>query len=40
MWASFAVSMDLLKQEDSDLTMEARLKTDPEMEDIPKLLDY
>ena len=35
MWGSFGVSIDLPKLEDTDLTMEARLKTDPEMEVIP-----
>ena len=32
MWGSFGVSVDLPKLEDSDLTMEATLETDPEME--------
>ena len=40
MWGSFGVSIDLPKLEDSDLTMEATLKTDPEMEVTPKLLGY
>ena len=40
MWASFGVSIDLSKLEDSDLTVKVRLKTDPEMEVIPKLLGY
>ena len=40
MWGSFGVRIDLPKLEDSDLTMEARLKTDPKMKDIPKLLYY
>ena len=38
MWGSFWVSIDLPKPEDSDPTMEARLKSDPEMEVTPKLL--
>ena len=37
MWGSFGVSIDLPKIEDSDLTMEAILKTDPEMVVNPKL---
>ena len=40
MRGSFGVSIDLPKLEDSDLTMEATLKTDPEMEVAPKLLCY
>ena len=40
MWGSFGISIDLPKLEDSDLTREATLKTDPEMEVIPKLLSY
>ena len=40
MWGSFGVSIDLPKLEDTDLTMEARLKTDPEMEVTTKLLCY
>ena len=40
MWGSFGVSVNLPKPEDSDPTMEARLKNDPEMEVIPKLLCY
>ena len=40
MWGSFGVSIDLPKPEDLYLTMEARLKNDPEMEVIPKLLCY
>ena len=37
MGGSFGVRIDLPKQEDSDLTMEAKLKTDPEMEVTLKL---
>ena len=40
MWGSFGVSIDLPKPEDSDLTMEAKLKNDPEMEVIPQLPCY
>ena len=40
MWGSFWVSIKLPKLEDSDLTMEATLKTDPEMEVILKLRFY
>ena len=40
MWGSIGVSIDLPKLEDTDPTMEARLKTDLEMEVIPKLLCY
>ena len=40
MWGSFGISIDLLKLEDSDLSMEATLKTDPEMEVTPKLRSY
>ena len=41
MWGGlFGVSIDLQNQEDSDLTMEATLETDPEMEVTPKLLCY
>ena len=40
MWGSFGVSIDLPKLEDTDLTMEARLKTDPESEVTTKLLCY
>ena len=40
MWGSFGVSIDLQKLEDTVLTMEATLKTDPEMEVTPKLLGY
>ena len=38
MWGSFGVSIDLPKLEDSDLTLEATLKTDPETEVTLKLL--
>ena len=40
MWGSFGVSVDLPKLEDSDMAMDARLKTNPEMEVTPKLLCY
>ena len=40
MWGSFGVSIDLPKLEDTVLTMEAILETDPEMEVTPKLLGY
>ena len=40
MWGSFGISIDLPEQEDSDLTREATLKTDPEMEVTSKLLSY
>ena len=40
MWGSFGVRIDLPKLVESDLTMEAKLKNDPEMEVIPKLLGY
>ena len=40
MWGSFGVRIDLPKLEDSDLTMEATLKTYPEMEVTLKLLFY
>ena len=40
MWGSFGVSIDLPKLENSDFTMVATLKTDPEMEVTPKLLFY
>ena len=50
MWGSFGVSIDLPKLDDSDLTMEAMLKTDPvieailktdpKMEVAPKLISY
>ena len=40
MWGSFGVSIDLPKLEDTVLIMEAKLKTDPEMEVTPKLLSY
>ena len=35
MWGSFGVSVDLPKLQDSDLTMEATLETDPEMDHWP-----
>ena len=38
--STFVRSIDLPKLEESDLTMVARLKTDSEMEVIPKLLCY
>ena len=38
MWRSFGVSIDLPKLENTVLTMEATLKTDPEMEVTLKLL--
>ena len=41
MWGGlFGVSIDLQNQEDSDLTMEATLETDPETEVTQKLLCY
>ena len=40
MWGSFGVSIDSSKLEDSDLTMEATLKTYPEMVVTLKLLFY
>ena len=40
MWGSFGDSTNLPKPEDSDLTMKARLKTDPKIKVIPKLLCY
>ena len=40
MWGSFGVRIDLPKLEDSDLTMEAKLETDPEIEVTPKLQCY
>ena len=40
MWGSFGVSIDLPNLEDSDLTMKATLKTDPEMEVTLKLISY
>ena len=40
MLGSFGVSIDLPKLEDSDLTVEAMLKTYPELEVTLKLLFY
>ena len=40
MGGSFVVRIDLPKLEDSDLTMEATLKTDPEVEVTQILLFY
>ena len=40
MWGSLGVSIDWPKIEYTVLTMESTLKTDPEMEVIPKLLCY
>ena len=40
MWGSFGVSIDLPKLEDSDLTVEVKLETDPGMKVSPKLLCY
>ena len=40
MWGAFGVSVDLPKLEDSDLTMEATLETDPILEVSPQLLCY
>ena len=40
MWGSLGVSIDLPKLEDSDLTMEATLKTDPDLEVTQKLFCY
>ena len=40
MWGSFGVSVGLPKLQDLDLTMEATLECDPEMEVTPKLLCY
>ena len=40
MWGSFGINIDVPKREDSDLTREATLKTDPEMEVTTKLLSY
>ena len=40
MWGPFGVSIDLPKLDDLDFTMEAMLKTDPEMEVTLKLLFY
>ena len=40
MWGSFGVSIDWTTLEDSDLIMEAKLETNPEMEVTLKLLFY
>jgi len=40
MWGSFGVLIDLLKLEDSEVTMEARLTYDPEIEVRTKLVSY
>ena len=40
MWESFGVLIDLPKQEDSEVTMEARISNDPEIEVRTKLVYY
>ena len=40
MWGSFGISNDSPKLEDSDMTREAALETDPEIEVTSKLLSY
>ena len=40
MWGSFGVYIDLPKLEDSEVTMEARLTNDPEIEVRTKLVGY
>ena len=40
MWGSFRVYIDLPKLEDSEVTMEARLTNDPEIEVRTKLVSY
>ena len=40
MWGSFEVYIDLQKLENSEVTMEARLINDPEMEVRTKLVGY
>ena len=40
MWGSFGVNIDLPKQEDSEVTKEARLTNDPEIEVRTKLVSY
>ena len=40
MWGSFEVYIDLPKLEDSEVTMEARLKNDPEIEVRTILVSY
>ena len=40
MWGSFGMHIDLPKQEDSEVIMEARLTNDPEIEVRTKLVSY
>ena len=40
MWGSFGMHIDLLKQKDTEVTMEARLTNDPEMEVRTKLVGF
>ena len=40
MWGSFGVYIDLPKLENSEVTMEARLTNDPEIEVRTKLVGY
>ena len=40
MWGSFGVLSDLPKLEDSEVTMEARVTNDPEIEARTKLVFY
>ena len=40
MWESFGVLIDLPKQEDSEVTVEARLLNDPEIDVRTKLVSY
>ena len=40
MWGSFGVKIDLPKLENTEMTMEARLTNDPEIEVGTKLVGY
>jgi len=40
MWGSFGVHIDLPKLENTEMTMEARLTNDPEIEVGTKLVGY
>ena len=40
MWGSFGVKIDLPKLENTEMTMEARLTNDPEIEVSTKLVSY
>ena len=40
MWGSFGIYIVLPKMEDSEVTMEARLTNDPEIEVRKKLVSY